>query len=167
VTRTLVLVDGTNVARSGAWQQARPDVGAADRFARLQDAVASWSAGAGHETLLVFDGVLVERRSPAMTVVGSGDRSADDVLEGAAADAWRQGRTVWVVSSDRAVQDVAGARAERVIRVDEFVGMLTTEHPATGRLEGEPIPPRSVLGAFASDDVRSQLERMRRGLPPS
>lgn len=169
--RALVLVDGTNVARSAEWISRVGDLGdVGDLARRLVDAVASWAAATGRQVLIVFDGPSPGGGSPSCSVVGSGSgRTADDVIEREAAGARTASRAHWIVSSDRAVREVAGMRADRVLAASEFVeeliGTATSEAGTHVRsqLPADAGRGTSRLGDHADTAIRDQLERMRRG----
>jgi hypothetical protein len=98
----LVVVDAENVRRS-AW----PNVSKEDLVGLCRD----WAAHEGVELLVVFDGPPPE---DADDLVGSGPRSADDVI--AELDG-----PFWLVSSDRGLRDRVGAAAERLIGGGSFL----------------------------------------------
>ena len=102
---TLVVVDAENVRRS-AWPNVSQHA--------LVDACRRWAEREGVELVIVFDG-----RAPedASDLVGSGTRSADDViaeLEG----------SFWLISSDRGLRERVGERAERVTGGGSFLREL-------------------------------------------
>ncbi|HEY7018585.1 MAG TPA: NYN domain-containing protein [Gaiellaceae bacterium] len=114
---TTVLVDARNVLRS-QW----PNVPEQE----LVERVAAWAERHGHEAVVVFDGrapggvVGSERHDARTTLVGSGGESADDWLireapryEGA-----------WLVTSDRALREAAGADAARLVGGGSFLREL-------------------------------------------
>lgn len=179
---TLVLVDGSNVARCGSW---RAQLAADDRAAdiatpvddielrqRLVDALCSWAPVAGVEVQVVFDGAGPWRagkvRATAdVVVIGSGRAEGDDVIERRAANAHRDRRAYWVVTSDRQLQQVAGARAERVVDADDFVAELARATPTPSDvLIDAPAPLTSQVRHDLDEDTLAKLERLRRGLDP-
>lgn len=200
----LVLVDGSNVARCAAWRAlhaggSRGAGGSGGRRAldgdnpvddvelrtRLVDALCSWAPVAGVEVHVVFDGAGPwrpgkVRASADVIVIGSGRAEGDDVLERRASNAHRDRRTYWLATSDRALQQVAGARAERVIDADDLVRELEQSRAANDQASAlratpgmpdsvtvdRPAPATSQLGADLDDDTRAKLERLRRGLDP-
>ncbi len=98
----LVVVDAENVRRS-AW----PNISREVLVARSRE----WAEHEGAELLIVFDGPALEE---APDLVGSGSRSADDViaeLEG----------PFWLATSDRALRARVGARAERLVGGGSFL----------------------------------------------
>jgi uncharacterized protein YaiI (UPF0178 family) len=112
-----VLVDARNVLRS-QWPNV-PEEELVERARR-------WAERHGHRLVLVFDGrapggiVGSERLDERTTLVGSGAESADDWLI-------REAPTqpgAWLVTSDRALRDAAGARASRVIGGGAFLREL-------------------------------------------
>lgn len=166
----LVLVDGSNVARCAEWRVA---AGTEDDMALrrgLVDAVCSWAPGAEARVDIVFDGAGPWRAgkvsaSPQVRVIGSGRAEGDDVLERRAANAHRARERYWLVTSDRALQEVAGARAERILDADAFVAGLGASVPAddAGRDVEFPAEPGTRLAEALDEDIRSRLERLRRG----
>lgn len=164
----LVLVDGSNVARCAEWRVA---AGTQDDMALrrgLVDAVCSWAPGAEARVDIVFDGAGPWRAgkvsaSPEVRVIGSGRAEGDDVLERRAANAHRARERYWLVTSDRALQEVAGARAERILDADAFVAGLGA--PAVDRSQAAVAgsQPGTRLSETLDADVRARLERLRRG----
>jgi hypothetical protein len=102
---TRVVVDAENVRRS-AW----PNMSREELIQRAR----SWAERNGEELLIVFDG---EPPEAAPDLVGSGRRTADDViaeLEG----------PFRLVTSDRALRERVGTRAERVTGGGSFLQAL-------------------------------------------
>ena len=97
-----VVVDAENVRRS-TW----PNVSQEELVALAR----VWAEREGAELLIVFDGVPPEE---APDLLGFDGRSADDViaeLEG----------PVWLATSDRALRDRVGAKAEKFLGGGSFV----------------------------------------------
>jgi predicted PilT family ATPase len=101
----LVFVDARNVVRS-RW----PNLGE-EEFVELAEA---WAERHGHEVVLVFDG-----KAPA-GAIGSGPESADDWLIREVP----KHPGAWLVTSDRALRDAAGAEAAKLIGGGAFLGEL-------------------------------------------
>ena len=102
---TRVVVDAENVRRS-AW----PNVSRADLVTRAR----AWAEREGAELLIVFDGDAPET---APDLVGSGRRSADDLiaeLEG----------PFWLATSDRELRARVASRAERFLGGGSFLAEL-------------------------------------------
>jgi hypothetical protein len=100
-----VVIDAENVRRS-AW----PNVSKEELVARSR----AWAEREGADLLVVFDGDPPEE---APDLLGSGRRSADDViaeLEG----------PFWLATSDRALRERVGAKAERVLGGGSFLREL-------------------------------------------
>jgi len=100
-----LVIDAENVRRS-AWPNVSPDA--------LVAGARRWAEQEGMDLLVVFDGPPPEE---APDLVGSGRRSADDViaeLEG----------PFWLVSSDRGLRDRVGDRAERIVGGGSFLRQL-------------------------------------------
>jgi hypothetical protein len=110
---TTVLVDARNVLRS-QW----PNIPEGE----LVELLRAWAAANRKRVVAVFDG-----RAPAavgdeqLEIVGTGAESADDWLIRTAAEL--EG-PYWLVTSDRALRDVAGAAAERTIGGGSFAREL-------------------------------------------
>lgn len=111
-----MLVDGRNVLRS-QW----PNI-PEDELVRL---ACEWAKRNGVRAVVVFDG-----RAPAApesdhcTVVGTMSESADEWLTRRAAELRSDGERFWLVTSDRALRDAAGAGAERTIGGGSFANKL-------------------------------------------
>jgi hypothetical protein len=100
-----VFVDGRNVQRS-QW----PNLSDEELVRRVE----AWAARHGHEAVIVFDG-----EAPA-GAIGSGHESADDWL----IRELPQHPGAWLVTSDRALRDAAGAEADRIIGGGGFLKEL-------------------------------------------
>jgi len=100
-----VVVDAENTRRS-AW----PNVSRTELVARVR----AWAEREGMEPLIVFDGDAPE---VAPDLVGSGRRSADDVI--AALDG-----PFLLVTSDRALRERVGDKAERIVGGGSFLDEL-------------------------------------------
>jgi hypothetical protein len=110
----LVVVDAENVRRS-TW----PNVSREELVAAARE----WARQEGAELLIVFDG---DPPEAADDLLGSGSRSADDViaeLEG----------PFWLVSSDRGLRDRVDGRAERLIGGGTFLRELGLERRSSRR----------------------------------
>jgi hypothetical protein len=100
-----VVVDAENVRRS-TW----PNLSKEELVARAR----AWAAREDTDLLVVFDG---DPPEDGPDLVGSGGRSADDViaeLEG----------PFWLASSDRGLRERVGAKAERIIGGGSFLREL-------------------------------------------
>lgn len=100
-----VVVDAENVRRS-TW----PNLSQEELVERCR----AWAAAQGVPLLVVFDGAPPE---DADDLLGSGSRSADDVI--AELDG-----PFWLVSSDRGLRERVGGRAERLIGGGSFLREL-------------------------------------------
>ena len=113
---SLVFVDGRNVQRS-QWPNLSDE--------QLVERAHAWAARNGHELVVAFDGetgglVGEERLDERTTVVGTGGESADDWLIREVP----KSPGAWLVTSDRALREAAGARAERIIGGGSFLRLL-------------------------------------------
>ena len=105
MARTRIVVDAENVRRS-TWPNfsKRELVSRARAWAREEDA----------DLLVVFDGAAPEE---AGDLLGSGARSADDVIAGLEGP-------FWLVTSDRALRERVGERGERLIGGGSFLRLI-------------------------------------------
>jgi hypothetical protein len=116
-TGATVLIDARNVLRS-QWPNVPED--------QLVERVRAWAERHGHEVVLVFDGkapggiVGAERLDQRTTLVGSGGESADDWLIREAPNY----PGAWLVTSDRALREAAGAHTSRLIGGGAFLRSL-------------------------------------------
>lgn len=111
-----VFVDGRNVQRS-RWPNLSD--------AQLVERARAWAERNAHELVVVFDGetgglVGEERLDERTTLVGTGRESADDWL----IRELPNHAGAWLVTSDRALRDAAGRKAERLIGGGAFLGLL-------------------------------------------
>jgi hypothetical protein len=115
--KTTVLIDARNVLRS-QW----PNLPEEELVSKATD----WARRNGHEVVLVFDGkapggiVGSERRDSITTLVGTGGDSADDWLIREAPGY----PGAWLVTSDRALRDAAGAHASKLVGGGSFLRQL-------------------------------------------
>jgi predicted RNA-binding protein with PIN domain len=111
-----VLVDARNVLRS-QWPNIPED--------ELVALACEWAERNGVHAVVVFDG-----RAPVgpggddCAVVGTAAESADEWLIRRAAELRAAGARFWLVTSDRALRDAAGAGAERTIGGGSFANEL-------------------------------------------
>lgn len=183
---TIVLVDGSNVAKSRGWrrvvEEERREVEAHmamllpvrdhDLGGRLLDWILYWSHQHGHEPYVVFDGegpvgAGAQEWGPGYWVEGSGGATdGDTVVERVAARLGREGTVFWLVTNDVDLRSVAGANAERVINVEDFISEITTmpelEPGVTHGFDAGPEQSRRIVDIL-DDDQRERWERMRRG----
>ena len=111
-----VFVDGRNVQRS-QWPNLSDE--------QLVERARAWAERNGHDLVVVFDGdmgglVGEERLDERTTLVGTGRESADDWLIREVPN--RPG--AWLVTSDRALREAAGAGAERLVGGGSFLREL-------------------------------------------
>lgn len=168
----LVVIDGSNVARSAAWRDAWPELDDSLRYARLVDTVASWAAGSDDEVEIVFDGAgtLTEGASSALRVVHAhreGAADADELIERHIMQAVAERRGCELVSDDRGIRNAVAGRIDRVEGSAGFVARLlgrdSALDPARSVNIEPPVERASKLFDGVDDAVRAQLERMRRG----
>jgi predicted RNA-binding protein with PIN domain len=113
---SLVFVDGRNVQRS-QWPNLSDE--------QLVERARAWAERNGHDLVVVFDGdmgglVGEERLDERTTLVGTGRESADDWLIREVPN--HPG--AWLVTSDRALREAAGAGAERLVGGGSFLREL-------------------------------------------
>jgi predicted RNA-binding protein with PIN domain len=112
----MVLIDARNVLRS-QWPNIPEE--------ELVERCCEWAERNGVRVVVVFDG-----RAPGApesgpcTVVGTGGESADEWLVRRAGELRADGARFWLVTSDRALREVAGEGAERTIGGGSFANEL-------------------------------------------
>jgi predicted RNA-binding protein with PIN domain len=111
----VVLVDARNVLRS-RWPNIPED--------ELVGLVADWAGSEGVQAVAVFDGAAPAVSADGVDVVGTDRESADDWIERAAAGLAARGEPYWLVTSDRALREAAGADAERVVGGGSFARQI-------------------------------------------
>jgi hypothetical protein len=105
VARNRIVVDAENVRRS-RW----PNLTKAELVAGAR----AWAARNDADLLVVFDG---DPPETADDLVGSGARTADDVIA-------ELPGPFWLVTSDRALRNRVGSRAERILGGGWFVAAI-------------------------------------------
>ena len=70
--------------------------------------------------MAVFDGAAPAVLAEGVKVVGTDRESADEWIERAAAELASRGEPYWLVTSDGALRETAGLKAERVIGGGSF-----------------------------------------------
>jgi len=106
-SRRRIVVDAENVRRS-AW----PNLSKEELVERCR----AWAEGEGLDLLIVFDGDPPEE---AHDLVASGGRSADDVIAGLEG-------SFLLVTSDRALRERVGDRADEVIGGGAFLRQISS-----------------------------------------
>jgi len=107
MSRRRIVVDAENVRRS-TW----PNLSKRELVSRAR----AWARKEDVDLLVVFDGDPPER---ADDLVGSGGRSADDVIAGLDGP-------FWLATSDRALRERVGERADRLIGGGSFLREIGT-----------------------------------------
>ena len=110
-----VLVDARNVLRS-QWPNIAED--------ELVGLVAAWAASQRVRAVLVFDGMAPAASEEDVEIVGTDRESADEWIERAAAELASRGEPYWLVTSDGALREAAGAAAECVVGGGSFAQEL-------------------------------------------
>ena len=122
----IVLVDARNVMRS-RWPNIHED-----RFVELTRA---WAEQEGARAVAVFDGPApggllgVHELDGRTSIVGTGGESADDWIADHAGELARDGRRLWLVSSDRELRERVADQVDRVIGGGSFAGRLEALAP--------------------------------------
>jgi hypothetical protein len=112
----VVLVDGENTRRS-VW----PNIGPR----KLVERCRRWAEEHDVRVVVAFDGDAPSvEPDDRVVALGSGDRSADDVIAGEAERLRAAGERFWVVTSDRELRARASPGAERVIGGGSFAREL-------------------------------------------
>jgi len=110
VSRRRIVVDAENARRS-AWPNLSKD--------ELVERSRAWAEREDLDLLVVFDGPPPDH---APDLLGSGSRSADDVIA-------ELPGPFWLVTSDRALRERVGDRAERVLGGGSFLREIATVQP--------------------------------------
>ena len=113
--RLIVLIDARNVLRS-QW----PNIPEGE----LVERACAWAERNGVRAVIVFDGRAPTSQNDRCLVVGTGSESADEWLARRADELRAEGARFWLVTSDRALRDVAGRGAERTIGGGSFANEL-------------------------------------------
>jgi predicted RNA-binding protein with PIN domain len=112
----IVLVDARNVLRS-QWPNIPEE--------ELVELACKWAERNGVQAVVVFDGrAPAGPESESCVVVGTRGESADAWLMRRAEELRAEGTPFWLVTSDRALRDVAGKGAERTIGGGSFADEL-------------------------------------------
>jgi predicted RNA-binding protein with PIN domain len=120
-TPLIVLVDARNVLRS-QWPNIPED--------ELVELCAAWAETQRARAVVVFDaeapgGLVGEKQVTShCRVVGTGSESADDWLVRAAAELRAEQNRFWLVTSDRALRELAGVGAEKTVGGGTFAREL-------------------------------------------
>ena len=110
MSRRRIVVDAENARRS-AWPNLSKE--------QLVERSRGWAEREGLELLVVFDGPPPD---DAPDLIGSGSRSADDVIA-------ELPGPFWLVTSDPALRERVGDRAERVLGGGSFLREIATVRP--------------------------------------
>ncbi len=107
MSRRRIVVDAENVRRSAWPNRSKEELVALTR---------AWAEREGFELLVVFDGAPPQDEPD---LLGSGSRSADDVIA-------ELPGPFWLATSDRALRERVGDRAERVLGGGSFLREIAT-----------------------------------------
>ena len=107
MSRRRIVVDAENVRRSAWPNRSKEELVALTR---------AWAEREGFDLLVVFDGPPPEE---GPDLLGSGSRSADDVIA-------ELPGPFWLATSDRALRERVGDRAERVVGGGSFLREVAT-----------------------------------------
>jgi predicted RNA-binding protein with PIN domain len=138
---TLYLFDGYNLLHAGDYADVR----------ELTDALASFVALEGARGVVVFDGVGEDREFGPLSVRYAAH--ADALLERLAAE-HRHSERVTLVSSDAAVRGTSGQEVRKLSSKTFLLDLEPARHGEGGA---------SRVADALDEDVRSRLERLRRG----
>lgn len=111
----IVLVDARNVMRS-RWPNWRA--------ARLVDLTGAWSEREGVTPVIVFDGPAPRERPTGVELHGTHGETADDWIVREAERLFDEGRSLWLVSSDRELRRRSDPYVERTIGGGAFATEL-------------------------------------------
>lgn len=166
----MLLVDGYNMI--GAWPELErlKDVNFEEARDRLLDKLADYQGYSGLKVYVVFDahrvpGLGATYRQYKLTVIYTKEKeTADECIERLVAELAKRGRNIYVATSDLVEQHVAFGKgalrlSARELLIDIEQNRKAIERSAAVRPPGK----RNPLDGGLSLDVRTKLERLRRG----
>ena len=167
--KPLLIVDGYNII--GAWPEAaRNSWDFEESREKLLHALRDYGGYAGCEIVLVFDGYLSDRRTtteedfpPVRQVYTRHAETADSYIERLVAQTPRY-RQVTVATSDGLEQSqVLSTGAVRMTARELLRELRQTREEGLRQQSLQRLQPGKNIADHLPDDLRAQLERMRRG----
>ncbi|RXZ82731.1 NYN domain-containing protein [Paenibacillaceae bacterium] len=166
----VLLVDGYNII--GAWPElARlKETGLEEARDRLLDMLADYQGFTGLQVYVIFDayrvpGLGATFRQYKITVVYTKEKeTADECIERLVVQLTRRGRNIHVATSDMVEQHVAfGKGALRISARELLIDIGQNRKQINKTVSSDQIQKKNPLDGILSLDVRSRLERLRRG----
>lgn len=167
----ILLVDGYNMI--GAWPELErlKETNFEEARDRLLDKLADYQGFTGLTTYVVFDahqvpGLGATFKQHKLTVIYTKEKeTADSCIERLVNELARRGRNIYVATSDLVEQHVAfGQGALRISARELLIDIDQNRKAIDTSVRGEPLVKRNPLDGVLSLDVKSKLERLRRGL---
>ncbi|GBF77015.1 hypothetical protein PA598K_05539 [Paenibacillus sp. 598K] len=171
----VLLVDGYNMI--GAWPELErlKELGLEEARDRLLELLADYQGFTGMQVIVIFDAHRVPGHGATykqfnLTVIYTREKeTADEVVERLVGELKQRGRNIYVATSDMAEQHIAfGKGALRLSARELLIELGQNRKELEQRLKSdEAVPPRrNPLDDKLSLDVRTRLERLRRGGKP-
>jgi len=142
-TVMLILIDGNNLLHAAHGELETYDLGRV----RLCDRLGRWAGSTDHQVVVIFDGpapptgIQQQMRAAGLEVRFSGPRSADELIEKTIEQS-KSPSTLWLVTTDRAIQSVARHRRCRCMSSADFLTHLTGPNPEPAGKTPPPLRPR-------------------------
>jgi len=166
----VLLVDGYNMI--GAWPELEQlkERSLEDARDRLLDRLADYQGYSGMQVIVVFDahrmpGLGAAYKQHKLTVLYTKEKeTADEAIERLVAELAVRGRNIYVATSDLVEQHVAfGKGALRLSARELLLDLEQNRKAIETRIKGDARLKRNPLDSMLSLDVKTRLERLRRG----
>ncbi|MFD1954014.1 NYN domain-containing protein [Paenibacillus thailandensis] len=166
----ILIVDGYNII--GAWPMLAvlKDTELEEARDKLLDMLADYQGFSGRKVYVVFDahqvpGLGASYSQHKLTVVYTKEKeTADECIERLVTELFSRRTNIYVATSDLVEQHVIfGRGALRVSARELLIEVKHNRHVMEQRLKEEKRTKRNSLEGIVSPEVRSQLEKWRRG----
>ncbi|KKC48780.1 MULTISPECIES: NYN domain-containing protein [Paenibacillus] len=166
----VLLVDGYNII--GAWPELErlKESNLEEARDRLLDLLADYQGYTGHQVYVVFDAHQVPGSRSAykqhkLTVVFTKEKeTADECIERLVTELKKRSRHIYVATSDSVEQHVAfGKGALRISARELELELQQNRREIDKSLRSDSAKSRNTIDAKLSLEMRTMLERMRRG----
>ncbi|EXX89074.1 hypothetical protein BG53_15420 [Paenibacillus darwinianus] len=166
----VLLVDGYNMI--GAWPELEKlkDTDFEEARDRLLDKLADYQGFSGLKVYVIFDahqvpGLGATFRQYKLTVIYTKEKeTADECIERLVSELAKRGRNIYVATSDLVEQHVAfGKGALRLSARELLIDIEQNRKAIEQSVTAQPPAKRNPLDGVLSLDVRSKLEKLRRG----
>ncbi|CAM4484240.1 NYN domain-containing protein [Paenibacillus tarimensis] len=166
----ILLVDGYNMI--GAWKELEllKETDLESARDRLLDKLADYQGFSGMQVYVVFDAHQVPGQGAKFTqyklivIYTKEKETADECIERLVIDLTKRGRNIYVATSDLVEQHVAfGKGALRISARELFIEIEQNRKEIEQSVKGNPPVKRNPLDGILSLDIKSKLEKLRRG----